>query len=204
MGLIASNLLSLVFNFLLTIPLVFVFFISGRAAKNFIMELIPIPDEEKERLIKRFKELSSAIFIGNGLISISEGILGGLSFLACGLKGALIGGVLISITAFLPLIGAYVVILPVTIFLLLNNNPLAAVLFLLFNTIQVFILDMLVKPRLIGTKSQMHAALVFMSILAGVQIYGVIGLFYGPLLVTIFLTLAEIYKEHYREGLLKQ
>jgi predicted PurR-regulated permease PerM len=204
MGLIASNLLSLVFNFLLTIALVFVFFVSGRATKNFIMELIPIPDEEKERLVKRFKELSAAVFVGNGLISVSEGILGGLAFMACGLNGALVAGVLMSITAFLPLIGAFVVILPVSAFLLLNNNALAATLFLLFNAIQVFILDMMVKPRLIGTKSQMHAALVFMSIIAGVQIYGVIGLFYGPLLVTVFLTLAEIYKEHYRDGLLKQ
>lgn len=203
MGLIAANLLSLIFGFLLTIALVFVFFVSGRAIKTFMMELIPIPDEEKERLVKRFRELASAVFIGNGLISLSEGCLGGMALWLCGVNGALLGGVLISIAAFLPLIGASVVVVPATLWLILNDNHVMAGLFLLFNSIQIFMLEMILKPRLIGTKSQMHAALVFMSIIAGVQIYGAIGLFYGPLLVTIFLTLAEIYKEHYRESLLK-
>jgi predicted PurR-regulated permease PerM len=67
----------------------------------------------------------------------------------------------------------------------------------------MIILEAYAKPRLIGTKSQMHGLLVFLSIIAGVQVYGVFGLFYGPLLVTIFLSLSEIYKDHYREELLK-
>lgn len=201
-GLIASNILSLVLNFLLTIALVFVFFVSGRATKIFIMELVPLPDDEKERVVTRFRELSRAVFIGNGLISVLEGFLGGLSFFIFGIEGALLWGVLIAITAFLPLIGAAIVIIPATIYLLLNDGMWQALVFLIFNTIHMMCLETLVKPRLIGTKSQMHAALVFMSILAGVQIYGVLGLFYGPLLVTVFLTLVEIYKEHYREKLL--
>lgn len=202
-GLVATNVLSLILNFLLTIALVFVFFVSGKATKHFIMELIPIPENEKERVVRRFRELSSAVFIGNGLISVSEGVLGGLSFLVFGIEGALIWGVLIAVTAFLPLIGASIVIWPATAYLFLTAGTWQAIVFFVFNTAQIVTLDTLVKPRLIGTKSQMHAALVFMSILAGVQVYGVIGLFYGPLLVTVFLTLAEIYKEHYRERLMK-
>lgn len=202
-GFIAANLLALSFNFLLTVALVFVFFVSGSSAKQYLMDLIPIPFDEKERLARRFQELSSAVFVGNGFISVLEGVIGGLSFFAFGIPGALLWGVAVALAAFLPLVGASVVIIPAAIYLFLVDATWKGIVFLCINVSQLVILETFVKPRLIGTKSQMHSVLVFLSVLAGVQVYGVFGLFYGPLLVTMFLTLVEIYKEHYREILLK-
>lgn len=202
-GLVAANVIAIVFNFVLMVALVFVFFASGRTAKTFVMDLVPIPHDEKERLIKRFKEISSAVFLGNGLISALEGLIGGLTLYAFGVSGALIWGVIMAIAAFLPLVGASVVIVPATIYLLLIDDIWQAIVFVSINTVQVAILESYVKPRLIGTKSQMHGLLVFLSLIAGVQVYGVLGLFLGPLLVTMFLSLAEIYKDHYRAYLLK-
>jgi predicted PurR-regulated permease PerM len=202
-GLIAANIFSLGLNFFLTVVLVFVFFVSGKTTKKFIMELIPIPHNEKERLITRFQELSSAIFLGNGLISAVEGAIGGILLYIFGVSGALIWAVAMAIGAFLPLVGASVVVIPAAIYLFLIGDIWQSIVFLVINLIQIIILESYVKPRLIGTKSQMHAFLVFLSIIAGIQVYGVFGLFYGPLLVTIFLSLAEIYKEHYRDVLMK-
>ncbi len=202
-GFIATNLLALSLSFFLTVALVFVFFVSGRDAKNYIMDLIPIPLDEKERLAKRLQELSSAVFVGNGLISIIEGLIGGLSFYTFNVPGALLWGVAMALAAFLPLVGASIVVIPAAIYLFLVEETWKAVVFLSINLGQLIILETLVKPRLIGTKSQMHSVLVFLSALAGVQVYGVFGLFYGPLLVTVFLSLVEIYKEHYRELLVK-
>lgn len=199
---VAANILSLTVNFILTLALVFVFFVSGQQTKAFVMDLIPLPSNEKERLVKRFRELALAVFVGNGLISLLEGLLGGLSFWALGIYGALMWGVIMTITSFLPVVGATIVVIPGAIYLFLIDQTWQAIFFLSFNTVQLILLETLVKPRVIGTKSQMHAALVFMSILGGVQIYGFFGLFYGPLLVTIFLALAEIYKEHYQARLL--
>lgn len=203
LGLVAKNILSLSFNFILTIALVFVFFISGKSAKKFVMDLVPLPNEDKQKLIKRFNELVKAIFIGNGLISVLEGVLGGLSFLIFDIPGALIWGVVMAVTAFLPVVGASIVVIPAAIYLFIMDKTWQGVVFLVFNTIQITILDTFIKPRVIGTQSQMHAVLIFMAIIAGVQIYGMFGLFYGPLLITIFLALSEMYKEHYRNELLK-
>lgn len=199
----AAHVIEVIINFLLTVALVFIFFINGRNTKDFILELIPLPLEDKERLVLRFRELSHAVFVGNGLMSVLEGILGGLSFWACGITGAVFWGFVITVTAFLPLVGASIVIIPASIYLFLVGQTGAAIIFFVFNTVQLTILETFVKPRLIGTKSHMNAALVFMSILAGIEIYGFFGLFYGPLLVTIFLTMAQLYKEHYQKLLLK-
>jgi predicted PurR-regulated permease PerM len=45
----------------------------------------------------------------------------------------------------------------------------------------------------------MHTLLVFLSILGGLSVFGVLGIIYGPLIVTAFLTLADIYLHTYDE-----
>lgn len=199
-----SNLVSISLNFGLTILLVFVFFLSGSSIKQFSMELIPLPDHEKEALIKRFTELSIAIFLGNGFISMLEGIIGGFLFWCFDVPGALIFGLAITIAAFLPLIGSTIIVIPASAYIYLQGHFWHALIFLALNIFQLTFLDAYIKPKLIGNKSHMHAVLVFLSIIAGVQVYGIFGLFYGPLLVTMFLTLAQIYNEHYRDLLLKE
>jgi predicted PurR-regulated permease PerM len=201
---IAANLLSLCLTFFLTVAFIFIFFVSGKALKSYIVDLIPLPNGEKERLVKRLQELSSAIFVGNGLISLLEGLIGGTLFLIFDISGALIWGAVMAAAAFLPLVGATIVVVPAAIYLFLVGKTWSAILFASLNLCQLIVLDTLIKPKVIGTKSQMHAVLVFLSIISGVQIYGALGLFYGPLVVTIFLTLAEIYKEQYRNLLLNK
>lgn len=197
------NLASVAINFVLTILFVFVFFMNASSIRKFFFELIPLPAHDKDRLANRFSELAFAIFVGNGLISILEGIIGGFLFWCFNVDGAVIWGFSIAVTAFLPLVGSSVVVVPASVFIYLQGHPISAIFFLILNTIQLTTLEILVKPRLIGQKTHMHAVLVFLSIIAGVQVYGVFGLFYGPLLVTMFLSLAQMYNEHYRDKLLQ-
>jgi predicted PurR-regulated permease PerM len=201
---LAANLISLLFNFVLMLALVFVFFVSGSATQAFLVDLVPLPKKEIDRLAHKFQELASAVFLGNGVISLAEGIVGGLLFYFFGLPGALVWGVVIAVVSFLPVVGGWVVIVPAAIYLFLVERTGAAIAFFILNGLSLGVMEMIIKPKLVGTKSQMHAALVFLSVFAGIQIYGAFGLFYGPLVVTMFLSLAEIYKEHYRDHLLKK
>ena len=196
-ALLIGNLTSLLFSSFLSMVLVYVFFIYGYVIKKFIMDLIPLPHEEQYRLITRFKELAFAIFAGSTLISLLEGIIGGTLCYFFNVSGAIIWGALIAIFSFLPLVGPGMIILGISTYLFLQEHIAYAILFLIINAIQVFLLETIAKPKIIGDKSHMNEILVFLSIIAGVDVYGILGLFYGPLIVTIFLTLASLYKEHY-------
>ncbi len=44
----------------------------------------------------------------------------------------------------------------------------------------------------------MHTLLVFLSIIGGLKLFGILGIIYGPLVVTAFLTLSDIYESSYR------
>jgi predicted PurR-regulated permease PerM len=60
------------------------------------------------------------------------------------------------------------------------------------------VMENVVKTRLIGRGTRMHDLLVFLSVLGGLVAFGILGLLYGPLLVAAFLTLTDLYREHYR------
>ena len=195
--LLIGNLTSLLFSSFLSMILVYVFFIYGSTIKKFIMDLVPLPHEEQYRLITRFKELAFAIFAGSTLISLLEGVIGGALCYFFNVSGAIIWGALMAVFSFLPLVGPGIIILSISIYLFVQNHAIYAGLFLLINAIQVFLLETIAKPKIIGNKSHMNEILVFLAIIAGVDLFGMLGLFYGPLIVTIFLTLATLYKEHY-------
>ncbi len=200
---LASNALSIFFNFVVTMLLVYTLFVTGGDLKQYLMDLSPLPIDEKERLVKQFNEISRAVFISNGVVSLTEGILGGLGVYLFGLGPAFFWGVVIAFSAFLPVVGAFIVVIPATFVLAMQGQIGLAIAYLVYNICYLGVLELVVKPRLIGKKNRLNAVFVLLSVLGGIQVFGVLGIFYGPLVVTMFLSLIEIYKEHYREHLLK-
>lgn len=194
---IASNVVSVAFGFVLTLILVFTLFVTGANLKSYLMNLVPLPINEKERLIIRFRDIAKAVFFGNGIISIIEGVLGGFGMFIFGVGPGVFWGVVMWFVAFLP-IGVSVIFIPATIILVISGRPITAIGYFTYNVIYAVLLEAVVKPQLIGGKNRMHAVLVFLTVLGGIQVYGVFGIFYGPLILTMFLTLAEIYHDHYR------
>lgn len=204
-GGIAQNALSLLLHFGMMLLFLYVFFSEGPRLKAFLLDLSPLPDEEEEMVAERFKALARAVFLGNGVASALQGVMGGISFYLFGIGSGILWGAAIAFFAFLPMVGASVVLLPAAAYLFLQGNVSVAVGFLLFNAVQVAVLEYVVKTRLMAGKGpdQLNAVVVFFGIVAGITVFGLMGLFYGPLVIAIVLTLADIYKAHYRDTLLK-
>lgn len=204
-GGIASNVLALLLDFGMMLLFLFGFFVEGQRLKRYLLDLSPLPDDEEETLAGRFKSLARAVFLGNGVASVLQGVVGGASFYLFGIGSGILWGSAIAFFAFLPMVGASVVLLPAAAYLFLNGQIGAAIGFLVFNAVQVMIFEYVVKTRLMSGSGpdQMNAVLVFFGIVAGISVFGLMGLFYGPLIIAIVVTLAEIYKDNYRDGLLR-
>ena len=69
--------------------------------------------------------------------------------------------------------------------------------YLAYNVFYSSIMEYFIKPRLIGQGMRMSSILVFIGIIGGMKLFGILGIIYGPLIITVFLTLAEIYRLEY-------
>jgi predicted PurR-regulated permease PerM len=197
----ASNLLNFLIHFFLMMLVVYYIFRDGERLKDYISELLPFPMEQQELVVSKFREMARAVIVGNGLNGIIQGILGGFGFFFFGLGSPFLWGTLIGFMAFLPFIGASIVYVPAFVILILQGKTVIAIGFLLYNGVYSIIMEYLFKPRMIGKGMRMNALLVFIGILGGIKLFGILGIIYGPLIMTIFITLAELYRLEYKEAM---
>lgn len=195
----AGNILNFIFNFFMMVIIIFFLLMDRSRLLNYIMQLSPLPDEHERRLIAKFEEISKAILIGNGTCGLIQGVAGGMVFAFLGFSSPVIWGVVMGILAFLPIVGIALVMWPAIFYLLLQGNVahgLALIAVYIFLTLFV---EYMLKTKLVGGTVKMHLLLVFLAIIGGLQVFGVMGIIYGPMIVTGFLTLADIYMMNYDE-----
>ena len=195
---IASNVFSFFIDFFFMLIVCYYLFIDGERLVTFITKLSPLPNEQDEQLIQKFKDMSRAILIGNGLSGMIQGTLGGVVFFLFGIQAAFFWGVIMALFAFLPIVGVGIILIPAAIYLSLIGRLGAALFFLVFYLILSITIEYLFKPRLVGEQVKMHVLMVFFSIFGGLKLFGILGIIYGPLVVTAFLTLTEIYYSSYQ------
>ena len=73
------------------------------------------------------------------------------------------------------------------------------IIFIIFYVVLSGPIEYFFKPKLVGKSVQMHTLLVFLSIIGGLKLFGILGIIFGPLVVTAFLTLTDIYQSSYQK-----
>jgi predicted PurR-regulated permease PerM len=196
---IAQNTLAFLLNFFLMLLVIFFLLLDKDELVAYIIDLSPLPTDQEEKLIGKFSDIAGAILIGNGLGGFIQGLLGGMAFWLFGLPSAFLWGVIMGLLAFLPIIGIGVVFIPTSIYLVLKGRIAAGIFFFVFYIVLSMSIEYIFKPKLVGQRVKMHPLLVFFAIVGGLKLFGILGIIYGPLIVTAFLTLAEIYRSSYQQ-----
>ncbi len=190
---VASNVFQLVFYFCLMLIVVFYLLIDGNALMEYIYRLSPLPREDNEKLFEKFGDMAGAILVGNGLGGLIQGVLGGFVFFVFGLNAPFLWGIIMGFLAFLPVVGIGAVLIPASIILMLKHRFAAGIFMLVFYAVVSLGIEYIFKPKIVGDRVKMHPLIIFFAVLGGLKIYGILGIIYGPLVATLFLTLADIY-----------
>lgn len=199
----AANIMQFVFLFCMMILVIFFLLIDQPKLMEYLVRLSPLPDDEDRLLLTKFEEIANAILYGNGICGLIQGILGGALFSIMGLNSPILWGCVMAILAFLPIFGIGLVMIPAAVILAINGNLGAGIFLFIAYLVLSLSMEYLVKPKLVGSQVKMHTLLVFLSIIGGLSVYGVLGIFYGPLIITAFLTLSDIYLKKYDQYIQK-
>ena len=193
----AANILQFLFLFFIMILVIFFLLMDLPRLIDYMIRISPLPEDENHLLINKFQEIANAILKGNGICGLVQGILGGAVFSVLSLNSPLLWGCIMAILAFLPIFGIGLVMVPTALFLAISNRITESIFLFIFYIVLSFSVEYIVKPKMVGTQVKMHTLLVFLSIIGGLSVYGILGIIYGPLIITAFLTLSEIYLKKY-------
>ncbi len=194
----AADVFGFLFQFAILIMVIFFLLIEMDRLVKFLSHLSPLPVAQDELLMKRFMEISGVILVGNGISGVFQGVLGGLFFALFDLNSPVLWGCIMAVLAFLPIVGIGAVLVPTALVLWLNGHPGQAAITVIFYVVLSFVVEYLLKPKFVGKQVNMHTLLVLLAILGGMSIFGILGIIYGPLIVTAFLTLSDIYFKEYK------
>jgi predicted PurR-regulated permease PerM len=190
-----------VFSFLLMFISMFFFFRDGPTVLGLVRELNPLPEAYERELLGKFRDVSYAAVFGSILTALVQGFAGSLLFLGLGIPSPLFWGSLVAFVSLIPIVGAFLVWLPWSAYLLLSGDPARAAAMLGIGGLVVSSIDNVLKPMIIRGRTDMHPLLVFLSVLGGMQAFGFIGILLGPLVIALFLSFLDFYRIEFRETL---
>lgn len=197
-GVIIGNIFQAVFYFFVIIFLLYYFFKDSRQIAVTLMDLSPLPNKLELKLVQKVAQVGRAVFFGNIVTALVQGFLGGMGFFVFGLSNALFWGTVIAVFSLIPSVGVFIITVPASLFFFIQGKWVIGLIFLAYNVLLVGSIDNVLKPKLIESKINLHPLLVFIGVLGGMLAFGSLGIIYGPLIVTLFVSFVEIYREHFR------
>lgn len=194
---LAMNLLELVLNFLIMIIVLFFLLKDGRAIVAALQRLIPFQPSHKKRVLARVDKTVRAVVKGIVITAVVQGLLAGLAYGVLGVPFAILLTAMTAIVAPFPIGGAALVWLPVMLYLFWIGPAWTGIAMLVWGVGVVSMVDNFLRPILIGQEAELPLALLLFSLLGGLIAYGLIGLFIGPVILGLLLTMLEIYEQDY-------
>ena len=186
----------------------FVFFFTLRDSdhlRNFVSEISPFDKLQEVALTQKFKNLTDSIIYGQIVVGLIQGIFAGLGFIIFGVPNALFLTSLAIMFAIIPIVGPGLIWIPLVVFMFAaDGNSALAFGFLLYNLLIVSTIDNVVRTYLVSRRADVPVIIIFIGMIGGLFIFGILGLILGPIILTYFLVFLKAYKEKTLESLFKK
>ncbi len=198
-GSILRNTAILAADLVIMLVAFYFFLINGERYYQTGMDLLPFTRRQKQALASKFYNTFVAVVNGVFLIAAGQGFMTGVGFALFRVPFPALWGSVAALLALLPIGGAALVWIAGALYLLLSGATLNGVLLAVWGLILVSLPDNFLRPMLIGRRAKLSAFFLFLSILGGLTVYGVLGILMGPLMVTLLTAFIEFYREQYPE-----
>lgn len=197
MGDFLKNAVVLISNFFIMLLVLFFLLKDGERWLVALYELIPMEEGHKRKIVARLDQTVRAVVKGMLVTAMVQGVLAGLAYLALSVPYPLVLTALTIVLAPIPFGGTALVWGPVVLYLFWVGAVGKAVGMLVWGIGVVSMVDQFLRPWLIGQEVEIPVLLLVLSVLGGLALYGLLGLFVGPIIISLFMTAIQIYREEY-------
>lgn len=163
--------------------------------KEYFSELSPFSKSTGEKFAEEFRGITNAIIFGQVLIGLIQGLAVGIVLFFLGVPKVLVLTFLASIVSVIPVLGSWLVWLPIGIFLIVSGQTFSGIFLLLYGTFFVSIIDNVLRPYFLSRSSSLPIALSVIGTIGGLYFFGIAGLLLGPLIMAYVLIIIEFYRQ---------
>lgn len=199
-GFVAGQLATIVrhtavflFDLFVTILAMFYLYRDGDSMVERLRQLLPFDLDHRDRMLSDARNLIFASVTSSLVAAGVHGLLGGLAFGVAGIKGPLFWGVMMGFFSFIPIVGSALIWVPASISLAVGGHLGRGIALAAFCCVIVGLVDNFIRPWLISGRAQMSGLVVFISVLGGISVFGLLGIVLGPIIVATTASLLDLY-----------
>ena len=182
-------------NAILTFLILFFIFRDGEAATSNVAGMLPLGPNQAKRLLTAVRDSIVANLYGILAVGFTQGLLTGAALAVLRVPSALLLGLAAAVCSVLPIVGTALVWVPAAIYLMATGHLWKGIFLMLWGSVIVSTADNIVRPLVIGSRVELHPLLLLFALLGGLQVFGFIGIFIGPLIISLIAVLTSMLRE---------
>jgi predicted PurR-regulated permease PerM len=190
--------LNTIFGIVLTILIVFYFLKDGDDWKKSLIVMSPLADRDDEKILSKMAQAINGVIKGYIVIGMAQGVMMGIGLTIFGVPTPALWAVAAAFASLIPTLGTAIIAIPAIIYLLAIGHTAAAVGMTAWAIVAVGLIDNLLNPIIIGSRTELPPLLVLFSVLGGVALMGPVGILVGPLAISLLYALVSIYRTSFQ------
>ena len=191
-----KNLVTFFVDLFLMLFALFFMFRDGHEVVRGVRHLLPFDSEIQSEMLTESRDLIFASVAVALIIALMQGALGGLAFTLVGISSPLFWGVLIAFFSLVPVVGSALIWIPAAFWIGLNGHWGKAIVILAICGGVAGVADNLVRPLLLRNRTRLNELLLFVSVLGGIEVFGLLGIVAGPTIMAAAMGVFRVYMEH--------
>ncbi|GGG44995.1 AI-2E family transporter [Epilithonimonas arachidiradicis] len=174
-------------------------FVKARLFERMAARAMPFKRANTQMLGDKFVKLVMANAIGIPVVALGQGVVALIGYYIFGAPSPMLLFALTALASMLPVVGAAIVYLPVGIFMIAEGQTGPGVGILIYGLVVVGLTDNLLRFTLLKRLEDIHPLITVFGIIMGMNIFGFMGLIFGPILMSITVLLIQVYRDEFSE-----
>ena len=196
---VLSNLARFAVDSLITFVILFFLFREGKDWAYRAGRLIPLSPVQVARLYANISDTIIANVYGILTVGAAQGVLTGIAMRIAGMPSSILLGLAAGLASIIPVVGSALIWAPVAIYLLVTGAIWQGVFLLIWGLVVVSSIDNVLRPWVVGGRVELHPMVLLFFILGGVEAFGFLGLFLGPVVASVLAAVFAILREELSE-----
>ena len=177
--------------------LLYFMMMEGRTMEKWVIENSPFSRENTHQLTHELQIQTLSNAIGIPLLIIIQAIIAAIGYWIFGVEQPFFWGVITGLASMIPIIGPAVIWIPVSVYLYISGAHGKSIALAVYNALLLVNVEHAVRFSLLKKIGNTHPLVTFFGIVIGIELFGFLGLIFGPLLISYFLILLDIYRKEY-------
>jgi len=192
-----SSTANIVSNLLIMFFVLYYMLIHAKKIEKFLEDFIPLKHTNLAILGTETKVMIKSNAIGIPLLAIIQGFAGALGYWIFGVNEVILWGFITAVCSVIPIVGTGLVWVPLTIYLFAINHTWQGFGLGLYSLIILTNIDYVARITVLRKIGDVHPLITIFGVIAGLSMFGFLGLIFGPLLISYFILLVKIYRNEF-------